>query len=248
MKSNRQHSRAPRASVACSKCRSRKVRCDVSRRGHPCLNCELDNEECVILPRRRMGRLPAALKTPPAVAESPPSKPTPSSTSDDWNEDATTPCDPAAPEISRYTTYPVDIPFQAYGFVKTGFLSRLPQDEICYLDSQSCFRLPIRASWNRLIHAYFRHINPLLPVLDETAFWQEVRHNACSGTLSLFVAQAVLFAACPFADRRAIKGCGFANCRDARAAFYRRAKVSLQSRILPIASSSYITAVVPNGN
>jgi hypothetical protein len=67
-----------------------------------------------------------------------------------------------------------------------------------------------------------------VPVLDEAGFWRTVRENgARSGSmLSLFVAQAILFAACPFASRRTIRECGFANCRKARAAFYRRAKVS----------------------
>ncbi|KAL4747945.1 fungal-specific transcription factor domain-containing protein [Aspergillus terricola var. indicus] len=159
-----------------------------------------------------------------------------SSAPENDKESPTTLFDPVTPEISLSAAQPVDIPFQAYGFIRAEFLSRLPQDEICYLDSQSCFRLPVRESWNRLTHAYFRHINPLLPVLDETAFWDESRGDGCSGTLSLFVAQAILFAACPFADQWAIKGCGFANCREARAAFYRRAKLlyRLESERCPI--------------
>jgi hypothetical protein len=120
-----------------------------------------------------------------------------------------------------------DIAFQAYPFIGFEFLSRLNQDEICYLDSQSCFRLPVASPWQGMLHAYFEHINPLVPVLDEAGFWRTVRDNGASSTLSLFIVQAILFAACPFASRRTIRECGFANCRKARAAFYRRAKVSL---------------------
>lgn len=40
-----------RASKACLACRSRKVRCDVSQRGKPCMNCFLDGESCVVIGR-----------------------------------------------------------------------------------------------------------------------------------------------------------------------------------------------------
>lgn len=40
-----------RAKRACLSCRTRKVRCDVSHGGTPCMNCYLDGEECVVLQR-----------------------------------------------------------------------------------------------------------------------------------------------------------------------------------------------------
>ncbi|KAH8667895.1 fungal-specific transcription factor domain-containing protein [Ilyonectria robusta] len=40
-----------RARKACLSCRSRKVRCDVSQRGRPCMNCYLDNDTCVVTGR-----------------------------------------------------------------------------------------------------------------------------------------------------------------------------------------------------
>ncbi|KAL2826241.1 fungal-specific transcription factor domain-containing protein [Aspergillus cavernicola] len=202
--------KTPRASVACAKCRQRKVRCDVARRGHPCMNCELDQEECVVLPRGRQQR--RRLETAGDEDASPCSS---SLSSPDGERQRRT---------FKKGTRPTDITFQAYTFIKTEFLSRLEQDEICYLDSQSCFRLPVRSSWQSMLQVYFQHINPLVPVLDETTFWRLSRGNE-TPTVSLFVAQAILFAACPFASRRTIKGLGFANCRNARAAFYRRAKL-----------------------
>lgn len=44
--------RRQRAAIACSCCRSRKVRCDVVRTV-PCTNCCLDKQECVIPPNRK---------------------------------------------------------------------------------------------------------------------------------------------------------------------------------------------------
>lgn len=46
--SNRIRKRAPKA---CLSCRARKVRCDVSQRGRPCMNCYLDSESCVVTGR-----------------------------------------------------------------------------------------------------------------------------------------------------------------------------------------------------
>ncbi|GFP59015.1 cutinase transcription factor 1 beta [Trichoderma asperellum] len=41
-----------RASKACLHCRQRKVRCDVTLRGVPCLNCQLDHQTCAIQERK----------------------------------------------------------------------------------------------------------------------------------------------------------------------------------------------------
>ena len=42
-----------RASKACSCCRSRKVRCDVTESGIPCTNCRLDEVECLVTEGKR---------------------------------------------------------------------------------------------------------------------------------------------------------------------------------------------------
>lgn len=214
MASTRSLLKTPRASVACTKCRLRKVRCDVSRRGHPCNNCELDHKECVVISKRRKPR--SHLHTPPAIQ----------------NESV------PRLRLKSSDTRPVDIAFHAYPFIKTDFLTRLAHHETSYLDSQSCFRLPTRPLWDTMIQAYFRHINPVLPLFNEVTFLEESRETG-PATLSLFTAQAILFAACPFVSRCTIKECGFANYREARAAFYFRAKVKI--KINPIPMSDRIT-------
>ncbi|KAE8441636.1 hypothetical protein EG329_004603 [Mollisiaceae sp. DMI_Dod_QoI] len=42
-----------RASIACQNCRSRKVRCNITQTGPPCVNCKLDRMECAAAPCRR---------------------------------------------------------------------------------------------------------------------------------------------------------------------------------------------------
>ncbi|KAL3492720.1 fungal-specific transcription factor domain-containing protein [Aspergillus germanicus] len=239
--------RTARASIACTKCRLRKVRCDVAYRGHPCVNCKLDQEECVVQLRGRQSRLRLEIGVVPAQSSSSAASgsapeavsrsdkdPKPKTPRRPLRTKSTDSIPASTPSITAAAA--TDIAFQAYPFIRSEFLSRLNQDEICYLDSQSCFRLPVASPWQGMLHAYFEHINPLVPVLDEAGFWQTVRENGASSTLSLFVVQAILFAACPFASRRTIRECGFANCRKARAAFYRRAKLlyRLESELRPL--------------
>lgn len=45
--------RKKRASRACLRCRSRKVRCDVAQHGAPCTNCRLDSQNCLLSQRLR---------------------------------------------------------------------------------------------------------------------------------------------------------------------------------------------------
>lgn len=42
-----------RSSVACQRCRSRKVRCNIVQNGPPCVNCRLDGAHCVAADTRR---------------------------------------------------------------------------------------------------------------------------------------------------------------------------------------------------
>lgn len=46
----------PRSSIACCRCRERKVRCDASISGLPCTNCTLDQAPCNLLPGRKRSR------------------------------------------------------------------------------------------------------------------------------------------------------------------------------------------------
>ncbi|ETS76645.1 hypothetical protein PFICI_12032 [Pestalotiopsis fici W106-1] len=46
-------SRRKRATVACEKCHSRKVRCNISTKGFPCANCEQDGASCTIFRPKR---------------------------------------------------------------------------------------------------------------------------------------------------------------------------------------------------
>ncbi|KAH7131328.1 fungal-specific transcription factor domain-containing protein [Dactylonectria macrodidyma] len=62
-----------RASRACLPCRSRKVRCILTSSAEPCINCRLDDKECVFIARSKFSRgtsrhAPVASKEPSSAA------------------------------------------------------------------------------------------------------------------------------------------------------------------------------------
>ncbi|KPM37419.1 hypothetical protein AK830_g9122 [Neonectria ditissima] len=64
-----------RAPKACLSCRARKVRCDVSQRGRPCMNCYLDSEACVVTGRASRFRRPQRDASDNVVVSQPPYAP-----------------------------------------------------------------------------------------------------------------------------------------------------------------------------
>jgi hypothetical protein len=119
------------------------------------------------------------------------------------------------------------IPFAAYAFIKSPFNPNIGQRDIQYLESQGCLHLPVIQLLDELLREYFLHMHPLLPFLGETGFWEIYENKSTSHgkMISLFLLQTMLFASCTFTSQTTIRALGFTNTKEARAAFYRRAKV-----------------------
>ncbi|KAL6232000.1 hypothetical protein BDW75DRAFT_243429 [Aspergillus navahoensis] len=259
--------RPTRAKLACSACRSRKVRCDVTHRGSPCTNCFLDHKECNIdaAPRNR-GRIPAQRKrahTQRDKPTTPDSQVVPQTTDAKSSLDDST--STASPRSSPPLTLPSllsllqtdtdivdeeptetgpaagDINFSVYRFLCTEFLLELPQDDLKYLEEQTCLRVPRRELLNEMLIQYFRHIHPLLPLFDEAQFWamyHPVKYSRMEGSgdqISLFVLQAMLFVASSFLPCSKLRCLGFNSAHHARKCLYHRAKVlySLEAETKP---------------
>ncbi|KAE8331414.1 hypothetical protein BDV39DRAFT_201064 [Aspergillus sergii] len=136
-----------------------------------------------------------------------------------------------------------DINFSVYQFIDTRFLFRLQQSDIKYLEDQACLRVPRRDLMDEMLDQYFRYIHPLLPLFDEAQFWamyHPVKYKALqpAGTsMSLFVLQAMLFAACSVVPEKKIRRLGYRNYKHARNYLYRRAKLlySMDTEHAPVA-------------
>ncbi|KAI1392693.1 fungal-specific transcription factor domain-containing protein [Hypoxylon trugodes] len=297
-----------RAPKACLSCRSRKVRCDVSQRGRPCMNCYLDNETCVVTGRASRlrgqrgendnsqvsyppyaGDECAHGRTSEDVVNSRTGGQMPSARAEEehdhssrdapdlmnQNETQTVEIDvdrwtatgltatsvlndqrgnriPSPPPIiQEATTIPLntfnsftspeiplwvgdqriamnaDVTYSYYPFIKTGNLHNIMPQDVNYLESQGCLRVPTRAILDEFVQQYFLHIHPIMPILNEGDFW-DMYCNPSSGStdkISLVFLQGLLFSSCNFISKSSIKALGFPNIRTARATFYRRTKL-----------------------
>lgn len=88
-----------------------------------------------------------------------------------------------------------------YTYLTVANLSRMPPQDVSFLDTQGCLRVPARPTLDDFVEKYFKYVHPLLPLLNEGEFWDmyHCRNSgspASSNTMSLLVFQALLFASC----------------------------------------------------
>ncbi|KAM5378583.1 hypothetical protein ACJZ2D_004382 [Fusarium nematophilum] len=120
-----------------------------------------------------------------------------------------------------------EISFYCYPFLKIPNLHQLPQQDAAYLESQGCFKIPMRPFLDEIVQHYFLHIHPFLPLINEGDFWESYCHdprNPPKEPISVLLLQAMLFAACTFISEPTIQGLGYGDIRSMRATFLQRAK------------------------
>ncbi|KAJ9145079.1 C6 zinc finger domain containing protein [Pleurostoma richardsiae] len=102
-----------------------------------------------------------------------------------------------------------------------------PQDATC-LEQRGGFHLPSRPALDEFIVQYFRHVHPIIPLLNELEFWTTYLgpNPPLPGQkrIPLFLLQAMLFISCPYVPASTLHSLGFCSVRNARADFYSRAK------------------------
>ncbi|KAL4928923.1 Zn(II)2Cys6 transcription factor [Aspergillus undulatus] len=245
-----------RSRIACTWCRDRKVRCDASSHGIPCTNCELDQQECVVHAASQAPRVkrPKYLKHQPYPSPNTPSNPRPSVfqpsakasqeffLSQTWSEGGNqTPWKTPQLQLAPPGTIS-DVFYTHHTFLKLPSFFDMPQEDIRYLNSKGCFRVPGGGILDEFVRSYFLYMHPCLPIINEAEFWRMYYGQLCpgrgheNGGLSLFVFQAMLFASCPFVSPTAIQSAGFSDTRAARNTLYTRAKLlyDLNCEISPL--------------
>jgi hypothetical protein len=178
--------RVRRAAVACTSCRRRKIRCDVTVHGSPCTNCRLDNDRCVIINLRR----PRKVKNPERPQPTrllqdalPPRLSISSLHSPVYPISATTSLTEILGDTSDLGVYPSHL---------SAGLNRLSAHDVAYLESRKALVLPKQATIHTLLRSYFLHIHPCFPIVKESEFRESTRRQT---PFSLLVFQAMLFAA-----------------------------------------------------
>ncbi|KAF4988179.1 hypothetical protein FDECE_15155 [Fusarium decemcellulare] len=303
-----------RARKACLSCRARKVRCDVSQRGRPCMNCYLDSEACIVTGRATKKSANISTGTQPdsrgdIQASLPPYTPfrressrqttngagslsssvgrresctqaatglrtddlaTPEAetvcnnrpgTTEDVVEgdlhgntvkdkqpvpvDATAHRNCQAPNLleaclshghstsnSQYTSgghriAASDVVYCHYAFLAVPNISNIPPQDVNFLEVEGCLRVPIRPLLDDFVKQYFRHVHPVLPLLNEGDFWELYQGTAAaeSNRVSLLLLQAMLFASCTFIPEATMRALGYPNMRSIRGTLLRRTKL-----------------------
>ncbi|KAL4881626.1 hypothetical protein BJY04DRAFT_218070 [Aspergillus karnatakaensis] len=206
-----------RAAVACTSCRRRKIRCDVTVSGSPCTNCRLDNDRCTIINLRRSKKLknaghsqqpvrlqtalPPTLSIPSFCAPVPPPVPT-----------ATPSLTVIQADLARHGVYPSHLSAE---------LGRLPVHEVAYLEHRKALVLPERSTIHALLRSYFLYIHPCFPVVKESEFLESSR---CHKPFSLLVFRAMLFAASSHVPLRCAEEAGYTSVYHMRSVLYQKSK------------------------
>ncbi|KAF5678606.1 cutinase transcription factor 1 beta [Fusarium heterosporum] len=123
-----------------------------------------------------------------------------------------------------------EITFAYYPFLCINNLSSLRTDDVNYLESQGCFRVPESSCLDDLIRAFFLYAHPILPVVNEVEFWSiyDPSASASGGTANrvpVVLLTAMLFVACKYVGDHVIQGMQLGTVHEARDRFLRKTQL-----------------------
>ena len=243
---NNNKSRIP---AACSNCHDRKVRCDAHKRGFPCSNCVSSQRlNCRRHEKRRrpLARSPGSFVPIRALPTSESSRgltTAPSTTDgrgsrqDEFLEEKDT-SDRSILRGLRVTYVGKDVSNlnflvrqrdgarneTAFHFSSDEIASRFnPHSQSDRIPKEAC-GLPDQTLADELVNAYFTHVNPGYPVVDEDNFLRLYRKKDPKDPPSLLLLQAILLVGAHISKERPE--------RDAlKTTFFRRAKMLFDGRL-----------------
>ncbi|SPO00976.1 related to cutinase transcription factor 1 beta [Cephalotrichum gorgonifer] len=106
------------------------------------------------------------------------------------------------------------------------FPAKISSQDIRFLREKGAASLPGPALQNALLQAYVEYVHPYMPLLDIQDFLATVNaRDGSRGQVSLFLYQAVMFAATAFVDMKALREAGFTSRKAARKAFFQKARL-----------------------
>ncbi|KAJ5148312.1 C6 transcription factor [Penicillium atrosanguineum] len=102
---------------------------------------------------------------------------------------------------------------------------RLAREDQEFLEAKKAFTIPEPAVFRRILMAYTDHVHNYLPVLDLGSFLLAICSDKPRPCISMFVLQAVMFAAASHLNDDTLSLSGYKNRYQARKTFYQRAKL-----------------------
>ncbi|KAL4910578.1 hypothetical protein BDW74DRAFT_172052 [Aspergillus multicolor] len=202
--------RIRRSAVACITCRHRKIRCDVSINGSPCINCQPDEKQCVVVNSRRVRRVKHQQRSHEAAPAANYALPR-----------ASHPLPAAISAIEYLAGVQELLDRNVYSQVLSAEMDRLHPHEVAYLSSQSALTLPKKAIVQTLLHYFFIRIYPCFPVVRESEFREITLHQK---PFSLLVFRAMLFAAACYIPAECAEDAGYTSVAHLTYSLYKSAK------------------------
>ncbi|EKJ69698.1 hypothetical protein FPSE_10112 [Fusarium pseudograminearum CS3096] len=135
---------------------------------------------------------------------------------------------PNLPEEKPRQTGRPEITFAYYPFLCINNLNSLNSNDVKYLDSQGCLRVPESNCLDDLIRAFFRYAHPILPVINEAEFWSSydpLTSDDNTSRVPLVLLSAMLFVACKYVEDSTIQSMQLDSAHEARDRFLRKTKL-----------------------
>jgi hypothetical protein len=100
--------------------------------------------------------------------------------------------------------------------------------DIDFLQAKGALDIPEVELRNELLKSYIQYVHPFMPLLDLDEFLGIILRGDASSQLSLLLFQAVMFAGTAFVNIRHLHAAGYDTRKEARKAFFRRARVCVK--------------------
>ncbi|KPA37745.1 cutinase transcription factor 1 beta [Fusarium langsethiae] len=121
-----------------------------------------------------------------------------------------------------------EITFAYYPFLCISNLSSLYTDDVKYLESQGCFRVPESHCLDDLILTFFRYAHPILPVINEAEFWSIYDPLFSDGNttrIPVILLSAMIFVACKYVGESTLQGMQLGSVHEAQNIFLRKTQL-----------------------
>ncbi|KPM41340.1 Cutinase transcription factor 1 beta [Neonectria ditissima] len=104
--------------------------------------------------------------------------------------------------------------------------SKIAAEDVKYLHIKGALSLPTLPLQNALLQAYVEYVHPYMPLMDLNNFLSIIHtRDGRNGQTSLFLYQAVMFAASAFVDMKYLREGGYTTRKAARKSFFQKTRL-----------------------
>ncbi|KAM0346059.1 hypothetical protein ACHAPU_005820 [Fusarium lateritium] len=104
--------------------------------------------------------------------------------------------------------------------------SKITPEDVDYLKIKGALSVPTLPLQNALIQAYVEYVHPYMPLMDLNSFLGVISsRDGQNGQTSLFLYQAVMFAASAFVDMKYLRESGYTTRKAARKSFFQKTRL-----------------------